>query len=70
MILDKVEGHDWLAKDRQSNAVVNTDSSSLAKAKDAKARIIKDRERISNLENQVNALDAKLDKILNLLSGE
>jgi hypothetical protein len=63
-MLAKVKGNESLARDEESRAVINTDSRALAKARQAKAAMLKRIEREKELENRVSELEQKLEAIL------
>jgi len=63
----KVEGHQGLARDTETKAIVNFDIDGYQNY--IKVREIKKREdqRVSNLENQIDTLKGDLNEIKNLL---
>ena len=67
MDLVGIEGHDRLAKDCQSGAVINLDSSGLEAAKQAKARALAEKNRLDTIEHKVEHIESTLNRILEIL---
>jgi hypothetical protein len=68
--LHKVEGYKGLRKDSQTGAVINTDKSALMQAKERKAAILAEKQRVLNLEKQVEDLTLLVQQLLNKESNK
>ena len=68
--LIKIEESNSLSRELSSKAIINTSMSQLEKAKISKAERLKAKEKITNLEDKVEVLESKLDKILQLLEDK
>jgi len=66
----KVEGHSDIIRDTSTQAIINTNTDALKKAKESKNSRLNEKQKLSNLENRVDALDDKLNLILELLRKE
>lgn len=60
----KVAGHEGLRKDLNSNAIVNTDATAFARAKEQKRLRLLELERVNNLETKLEQLEALLKKLI------
>lgn len=62
--LIKVEGHEALCRDAQSNGIVNTDLVGLAAARQAKRKIIESQDKIDKLERRLDKLELLLQSMI------
>lgn len=60
----KVAGHDGLRKDLSSNAIVNTDGTAFARAKEQKRLRLLELKRVDDLENKLEQLETLLKKLI------
>lgn len=63
----KVEGHNHLVRDVQSNAIINTNKDGYQSYKALKNAKEREKSRIDNIENDLNSLKSDLDEIKSLL---
>lgn len=63
----KVDGYESLIKDDQTSSFINTDQSSLIRARMAKSRILTQQKEKEDLELKVIELEKKLNAILEAL---
>ena len=63
----KVAGHDGLRKDLNSNAIVNTDGTAFARAKEQKRLRLLELKRVDDLENKLEQLE---ELIKTLIKGD
>ena len=63
----KVEGHNNLIRDENSNAIVNTDSSEYNNYLSLRAKRRQGSERIDNMENDLKSLKDDINEIKTLL---
>jgi hypothetical protein len=63
----KVEGHNHLVRDVQSNAIINTNKEGYQSYKALKNSKEREKCRIDNIENDLNSLKSDLDEIKSLL---
>jgi hypothetical protein len=63
----KVEGHNHLVRDVQSNAIINTNKEGYQSYKSLKNSKEREKCRIDNIENDLNSLKSDLDEIKSLL---
>ena len=63
----KVEGHNNLTRDGNSNAIVNTDSSEYTNYLSLRARKKHGGDRIDNMENDLKSLKDDINEIKSLL---
>lgn len=61
----KVEGHSYLVRDCQSNAIVNLDTNGYATYKNLKRAKGREKERLDKLENDVNEIKDLLRQLIN-----
>jgi len=66
--LVKVEGHPGYYRDMVTGAIINKNKSALEAAKKKKEALIRDRERMEELENKVDNLTNMLETLLTKLS--
>lgn len=62
--LQKVEGYSGLRRDAQSGAIINTDKSALMLARQRKQAILAEKQKVTNLENEVAELKALVQQLL------
>lgn len=60
----KVKGHNGMAKDLQTGAVVNTDRAALLAARKRKKEILEEKNKIKTMEDRIEFLESKLNQIL------
>lgn len=63
----KVEGHNHLVRDVQSNAIINTNKDSYQSYKSLKNAKEREKCRIDNIETDLNDLKSDIDEIKSLL---
>ena len=63
----KVDGHDNLARDTETGAILNFDTDGYKNYIKMKEMKLKEEQRVSNLENQIDTLKGDLNEIKNLL---
>lgn len=63
----KVDGHQSLARDTETNAILNLDIDSYKNYMKMKEIKLREEQRVSNLENQIDTLKGDLNEIKNLL---
>lgn len=62
-MLQKVQGHTNLMRDKRTGAILNMDRTSIAQAKARKAAQIEQAERIDNLEKEITEIKSLLSQI-------
>lgn len=65
----KVEGHPNLIRDLNTNAIINTDSTSCDNYTMAKRKIENEKTRIDNIESDLIELKSSINEIKQLLRG-
>jgi hypothetical protein len=63
----KVEGHPNLLRDLQTNAIINTDSSSSTNYSSSRNKIKEEKESMNQLKSDVEGLKSSVDEIKQLL---
>lgn len=63
----KVEGHDYLLRDTKTGAIVNSDLNGYNDYVKMKQIKLEERQRISNMQSEINDLKTDLGEIKNLL---
>lgn len=66
----KVKGHPNLVRDMNSGAIININSSAINQAKIAKENKKKEKERIDNIEHDVNEIKTMLSQLMQLVSDK
>jgi hypothetical protein len=62
-MLQKVQGHTNLMRDKRTGAILNMDRTGIAQAKARKAAQIEQAERIDNLEKEITEIKSLLSQI-------
>lgn len=62
-MLQKVQGHTNLMRDKRTGAILNMDRAGIAQAKARKAAQIEQAERIDNLEKEITEIKSLLSQI-------
>ncbi len=63
----KVEGKTNLARDKDTNAIINTDTTGYQSYLSNREKLLSDKERIDNLEGQIHEIKSDLGDIKDLL---
>lgn len=63
----KVEKHNDLLRDLRTNAIINTNSSGLKKAKELKLKQHREQQRLDKMNKDINSLKSDMGDIKNLL---
>jgi hypothetical protein len=67
-MLQKVQGHNGLMRDKRTGAILNTNRAEIARAKALKAKNIKDKEQVETLSKEVSELKEDMADIKSLLT--
>lgn len=65
-----VEGRNDLVRDVSSNAIINTDKNLLDKTLAERKKRLEEKSKIGKLENRLNTLEEKIDKLIGILSAD
>lgn len=63
----KVQGHDDLVRDPQTNAIINTNKNEYEEYKVRKESRLKEKQKIKDIESEVSSMKNDLDEIKSLL---
>jgi len=63
----KVEGHDGLVRDPNTNAIINTNKDDYENYKRQREAKLKEKEKVEKIEFDVNSIKNDLDEIKNIL---
>lgn len=63
----KVQGHDDLVRDPQTNAIINTNKNEYEEYKMRKELRLKEKQKIEDIESEVSSMKNDLDEIKSLL---
>lgn len=63
----KVQGHDDLVRDPQTNAIINTNKNEYEEYKMRKESRLKEKQKIEDIESEVSSMKNDLDEIKSLL---
>jgi len=63
----KVQGHDDLVRDPQTNAIINTNKNEYDEYKMRKESRLKEKQKIEDIESEVSSMKNDLDEIKSLL---
>lgn len=64
MKLIQVEGHKGLRREERTRAIVNTDREALLAARRRKEQVLKEKERVNNLEAKIERLEKLIESLL------
>lgn len=66
----KVDGHDGLFRDEKTQAIINTDVDGYNAYVSRRKRMIEEREKVENLENEVSELKNLIGKLIEKIDGQ
>ena len=69
MKFQNVKGHSGLVRDKSSGAILNINSNEISEARRRKNAWLKEQERVSNLEKDMDEIKTLLHKILEVTDG-
>ena len=67
-MLQKVQGHNGLMRDKRTGAILNTNRAEISRAKALKAKNQKDKEKVETLSKEVSELKEDMADIKSLLT--
>lgn len=70
MALVKVEGYSSLRKDSKAGAIINSDISALRSAQKRKSEMLREKEKVTILENKVNTLELLVKSLIERLEKD
>lgn len=69
MKFQNVKGHSGLVRDKSSGAILNINSNEISEARRRKNAWLREQERVSNLEKDMDEIKTLLHKILEVTDG-
>lgn len=69
MKFQNVKGHSGLVRDKASGAILNINSNEISEARRRKNAWLREQERVSNLEKDMDEIKTLLHKILEVTDG-